>query len=153
MAKEPAATTEQTSQVGLSLSRSPRSPGRARPSILIVDDDTDLASRYQRVLEAYGYAVQRASTSELRGRLADGASFDVIVGDVDLDDGNDGLLRSLDGRCPVVLLSHGLAFASALAAVRCGAFRYLLKPVSDESLLEVLVETIRECSAGRGGRS
>jgi len=62
------------------------------------------------------------------------------------DGGDDGALRSLRNRCPVILLSHGLAFASALAAVRCGAYRYLLKPISDERLLEVLVETIQESS-------
>jgi len=31
-------------------------------------------------------------------------------------------------------------------AEECGAYRYLLKPVSDELLLEVLVETIQESS-------
>ena len=44
----------------------------------------------------------------------------------------------------MVLLSNVLVFASARAAVECGAYRYLLKPVSDEQLLEVLVETIQE---------
>ena len=71
----------------------------------------------------------------------------VVVGDVGSDGSDDGALRSLRNRCPVVLLSHGLAFASALAAVRCGAYRYLLKPVSDERLLEVLVETIQDVSS------
>ena len=46
----------------------------------------------------------------------------------------------------MVLLSNVLAFASARAAAECGAYRYLIKPVSDERLLEVVVETIQESS-------
>jgi two-component system C4-dicarboxylate transport response regulator DctD len=146
VAKEPAGATQQRIHPSLpESSRSPRSAGRPRPSVLIVDDDVELASRYQRALEAYGYVVARSSRAELPQRLSADKSYDVVVGDV--EPGDDGVaLRSLRGRCPVVLLSHGLALASALAAVRGGAYRYLLKPVSDERLLEVLVDTICENS-------
>jgi DNA-binding NtrC family response regulator len=144
VAKEPPGTSQQSNPSPLSeISRLPRSPGRSRPSILIVDDDTELACRYQRALEAYGYNVDRSSRADLAMRLSGAKNYDVVVGDVGSDY---SALRSLGNRCPVVLLSHGLAFASALAAVRCGAYRYLLKPVSDECLLEVLVETIQESS-------
>ena len=147
MAKEPAGTSPQSNLSPLpELSRSPRSPARSRPSILIVDDDTELACRYQHALEAYGYSVDRSSRADLASRLSGDKHYDVVVGDVGVDGGDDGALRSLRNRCPVILLSHGLAFASALAAVRCGAYRYLLKPISDDRLLEVLVETIQESS-------
>jgi len=147
VAKEPAGTSPQGNHSPLpELSRSPRSPGRSRPSILIVDDDTELACRYQHALEAYGYSVERSSRADLALRLSGDKNYDVVVGDVGLDGSDDSALRSLRNRCPVVLLSHGLAFASARAAVRCGAHRYLLKPISEERLLEVLVETIQESS-------
>jgi DNA-binding NtrC family response regulator len=117
---------------------------------LIVDDDAELARRYQRVLESYGYAVERASHGEGAVRLAGEKPFDVVVGDVDPREGRvDETLKSIHTQredLPVVLLSSGIAFATARAAVECGAYRYLLKPVSDERLLEVLVETIRESS-------
>ena len=74
----------------------------------------------------------------------------MVIGDVDPREGcQDRTLKSIHDQrkdIPVVLLSNVLAFASARAAVECGAYRYLLKPVSDEQLLEVLVETLHESS-------
>jgi DNA-binding NtrC family response regulator len=117
---------------------------------LIVDDDAELARRYQRTLESYGYAVERAARGEGAIRLAAEKQFDVVVGAVDPREAcEDRTLKSIHERCqdvPVVLLSNVLVFASARVAAECGAYRYLLKPVSDEQLLEVLVETIQESS-------
>ena len=115
-----------------------------------MDDDTELARRYQRALESYGYAVERIPHGEGAIRLAGERQFDVVVGDVDpREECTDRTLKSIHDQrkdVPVVLLSNILAFASARAAVECGAYRYLLKPVSEERLLEVLVETIQESS-------
>ncbi len=115
-----------------------------------MDDDAELAHRYRRVLESSGYAVEWSACDEGAVRLASEGKFDVVVGDLDLRvHGEAGTLKGIHDRCgnlPVVLLSNGLAFASARAAVACGAHRYLLKPVTEEQLLEVLVETIRETS-------
>ncbi len=145
VSKEPAGTTQQKIHPSLpESSRLPRSTGRPRSWVLIVDDDVELVSRYQRALEACGYVVDRSSRGELPLRLPADNHYDVVVGDVDPDD--DSTFCCLRGRCPLVLLSQGLAFASALAAVRYGVYRYLLKPVSEDRLLEVLVETIRERS-------
>jgi chemosensory pili system protein ChpA (sensor histidine kinase/response regulator) len=141
---------ETTTSTGRNAVCAMRAAGRPRSSILIVDDDAELARRYQRALESYGYAVERASHGEGAIRLAGEKQFDVVVGDVDPREGcEDRTLKNIHDRCkdvPVVLLSNVLAFASARAAAECGAYHYLLKPVSDERLLEVLVETIQESS-------
>jgi DNA-binding NtrC family response regulator len=152
VAKDHLGNTEATGTIstGRDAARSARALARSRSSILIVDDDADLARRYQRALESYGYAVERAAHGEAAIRLASEKRFDVVVGDVDPREScEDRTLKSIHDQCkevPVVLLSNVLAFASARAAVECGAYRYLLKPVSDERLLEVLVETIQETS-------
>jgi DNA-binding NtrC family response regulator len=142
--------TPDTTFTGREVARAACAPARSRSSVLIVDDDAELARRYQRVLESYGYAVERASHGEGAVRLAGEKPFDVVVGDVDPREARvDGTLKSIHEQredLPVVLLSSGIAFATARVAVECGAYRYLLKPVSDERLLEVLVETIRESS-------
>jgi DNA-binding NtrC family response regulator len=152
VAKEQLGNTEtpDTAFTGQEVARAACTPARSQSSVLIVDDDAELARRYQRVLESYGYAVERASPGEGAVRLAGEKQFDVVVGDVDPRENRvDGTLKSIHEQredLPVVLLSSGIGFATARAAVECGAYRYLLKPVSDERLLEVLVETIRESS-------
>ena len=142
--------TSDTAFTGREVARAACATARSRSSVLIVDDDAELAHRYQHVLESYGYAVERAPHGEGAVRLAGEKQFDVVVGDVDARENRaDGTLKSIHEQredLPVVLLSSGIAFATARAAVECGAYRYLLKPVSDERLLEVLVETIRESS-------
>jgi DNA-binding NtrC family response regulator len=150
VAKEQLGNTETTDTTftGRDAARAAGAPTRARSSVLIVDDDAELARRYQRALESYGYVVERASHGEGAVRLAAEKQFDVVVGDIDpSEDREDGTLKRIHAQrkdLPVVLLSGGIAFSTARAAVKCGAYRYLLKPVSEERLLEVLVETIRE---------
>jgi DNA-binding NtrC family response regulator len=152
VAKDPLGNEEATNTtfIGREAARAECAPIRSRSSVLIVDDDAELASRYQCALESYGYAVVRVGQGEGAVRLASEMQFDVVIGDADpLLDCEDRTLKSIHEHradLPVVLLSSGIAFATARAAVECGAHRYLLKPVSDERLLEVLVESIRESS-------
>ena len=139
-----------TASKGLGSARAVRAPARSRSSILIVDDDDELARKYQRALESYGYSVERASHGEAAIGLVAKKRFDVVVGDIDVRGNCEGVtLKSIHERCEnlaVILLSSGLAFSSARAAMECGAYYYLLKPVSEERLLEVLVKTIRQSS-------
>jgi DNA-binding NtrC family response regulator len=128
--------------------RQGRVTGKRRSAILLVGGEGDVLGKYARSFEAYGYAVDLASDEVTAARLASEKEFDVIVSDIDMrDDGDGESLRRLheqNKRVPVVVLSSGLAFASARAAVDCGAHKYLVKPVSDDRLLEVLVEAIRD---------
>lgn len=121
---------------------------RHRSSILLVDDDPALALGYEHVLEASGYSVAVATDRTSAAQLAREQDFDVVVGDMDMEENHEGeALRGLSnhGRpVPVVVMSNGLAFARARAAVACGAYRYLVKPVSESRLLEVVVQAIQE---------
>jgi len=123
-------------------------PGRRRSAILIVGEETEILRRYARSCSAYGYAVDLATDGETAARLASERRFDVVVSDIGKQGsfGCDSLrrLREQHRGVPMVVLSSGLAFASARAAVDCGAHKFLLKPVSDERLLEVLVGAMRD---------
>jgi DNA-binding NtrC family response regulator len=127
-------------------------PGRRQSAILIMGDETDVLRRYARSLSAYGYMVDLATDGESAARLAAEKEFDVVVSDIDRNGTSEceslRRLRERHRRAPMVVLSSGLAFASARAALDCRAHRYLLKPVSDERLLEVLVEAIRDATSG-----
>ena len=123
-------------------------PGRRRSAVLIVGDETDVLRRYARSLSAYGYVVDVAADFDTAVRLAAEKNFDVVVSDIDRNGSSEcetlRRLREQQRRVPMVVLSGGLAFASARAAVDCRAHKFLLKPVSDERLLEVLVGTVRD---------
>ncbi len=123
-------------------------PGRRRSAILMVGDESDVLQRYARSLSAYGYAVELATDGETAVRLASEKDFDVVVSDIDHSGSSKcetlRRLREQQRRVPMVVLSEGLAFATARAAVDCRAHKFLLKPVSDERLLEVLVGTMRD---------
>ena len=123
-------------------------PGRRRSAILMVGDESDVLRRYARSLSACGYAVDLATDGETAVRLAAEKDFDVVVSDIDRNGSSEcetlRRLREHQRGVPMVVLSGGLAFASARAAVDCRAHKFLLKPVSDERLLEVLVGTVRD---------
>jgi DNA-binding NtrC family response regulator len=107
--------------------------------------------RYARSLSAYGYAVDFAHDDAEVARLGREKEFDVVINDIDMRNCCDGhslrQLRRENKRVPVVVLSGCLAFASARAALDCGAHKYLVKPVSDERLLEVLVDAVQDAAA------
>jgi DNA-binding NtrC family response regulator len=122
--------------------------------VLLVDDDDEVVRGYQHALLARGYAVDMACDEQAAVRLACEKRFDVIVGDTDMR-GLRGCELLLDLRkrrrdLPLVLLSSGVAFASARVALACGAYRYLLKPVTEGRLVEVVVATIRENAVALG---
>jgi DNA-binding NtrC family response regulator len=114
----------------------------------MVGEETDVLRRYARSFSAYGYGVDLASDGEAAVRLASEKEFDVVVSDIDMAEssGCASLLRVREQqqRVPMVVLASALGFASARAAVDCRAHKYLLKPVSDERLLEVLVEAVQD---------
>ena len=113
-----------------------------RQRILVVDDDAALA---ENVAEIIGGALP--VDVEVVGRLtealarAQSARFDLVLSDVRLPDGNGtDLVEPLRSRwmfAEVVLITGNATVDSAIAAVRGGAFAYVLKPFSPTELLEI----------------
>lgn len=109
---------------------------------VVVDDDPEQRALLQRWLEraeiqvqAYGSA--RALAAELDRQLPD-----VLLLDVHLD-GEDGLValervRRSQPTLPVVMLTADGTAGPAAAALRLGAFDYLLKPVDRQQLLQTV---------------
>ncbi|HWQ14656.1 MAG TPA: response regulator transcription factor [Roseiflexaceae bacterium] len=100
--------------------------------ILVVDDERPVRMMLEAALRAQGYRVQCAvSGSNARELLAE-EEFDVVLLDLQLGD-SDGIeiLREVKSHWPatevILLTAHG-SINSAIAALRHGAFDYLLKP-------------------------
>jgi two-component system response regulator RegA len=107
-------------------------------SLLIVDDDKAFLTRLARAMEQRGYAVRTADTvaDGFRAIRDKAPAFAVI--DMRLGDGNGiELLAELNRARPdargIVLTGYG-NIATAVTAVKMGAFDYLAKPADADDI-------------------
>ena len=112
------------------------------PLILVVEDETILGDSICAYLEHHGYATAVARSGEDGVRLAEENSPDVAVVDIRLP-GLDGLsvlrkLREVSAGTEVVMMTAHSSVASAVEAMKGGAFDYLTKPLDLDELRVVL---------------
>jgi DNA-binding NtrC family response regulator len=110
--------------------------------VLIIEDEKILARAITVYLERHGLSTVLATSGEDGLRLADETSPDVAIVDIRLP-GIDGLevLRQLRAGSPgtqVIMTTAHASVASALEAMKLGAFDYLTKPVDLEKLRVVV---------------
>jgi signal transduction histidine kinase len=116
-------------------------------TILCVDDNPALRDNLREILGDAGYRVHVAgSCAEARRQGA--AGFDVGLVDVRLPDG-DGValaaeLRELQPDAQIIMLTGFATTESAVAAVRAGAWAYLVKPCSPPDLLVAVEQALRQ---------
>lgn len=108
------------------------------PSVLVVEDDDELAELLTRVLESEGYAVERARDGQSGLHALLSGDFDVAVLDRGLPDG-DGLdtltrLRRVGNQTPVLVLTAYGTVEDRVAGLDAGAEDYVVKPVAAEEL-------------------
>jgi EAL domain-containing protein (putative c-di-GMP-specific phosphodiesterase class I) len=109
--------------------------------VLVVDDDPGLRRGYARALVRAGFDVVAAENGlDALARLGD--RFDAILTDITMPE-LDGLtflrrIRERDLDVPVLLMTSNPAVESAAQAVEHGAFRYLVKPIELDQLVDVV---------------
>jgi len=115
--------------------------------VLVVDDNRALVDNLREILDDAGYEVQVASTGAEAVARARGG-FDIALVDVRLPDGEGTALteqlRALSPESAVVLLTGFAALDTAIAAVRAGAFAYLVKPAGTKDLLLTVEQALRQ---------
>ena len=107
-------------------------------SLLLVDDDRLVLDGMSDWLREKGFDVAEASSCRDARALIDGSTFDLVLADIRLQDG-DGfdVLEHCRTRLPeaTVILITGYATAeTGVEAIRAGAFDLLTKPLLDEEL-------------------
>lgn len=108
--------------------------------ILVVDDERSVRLMLEAALRAQGYRVQSAVSGATATELLEEEEFDLILLDLQLGD-MDGIevLRAVKDRWPdtevILLTAHG-SVNSAIAALRHGAYDYLLKPAQVHDIRE-----------------
>ena len=113
---------------------------RARPIVLIVDDDPDVGGGLRDLLEHEGYRVLLTATGQDSIVAAEAERIDVVVLDPDLPD-LDGLnvlaaLHARDPRLPVIIATA--VPNRKMESLSQGAFGYLAKPFPHDALLMLL---------------
>jgi len=110
----------------------------ADKSLLLVDDDKPFLTRLSRAMELRGYEVKAAESVREGLHLVNQAPPAFAVIDMRLQDGNGlDVISELKRRRPdargIVLTGYG-NIASAVTAVKIGAFDYLAKPADADEI-------------------
>ncbi|MBI4012405.1 MAG: sigma-54-dependent Fis family transcriptional regulator [Candidatus Rokubacteria bacterium] len=111
--------------------------------VLIVDDELDVVENWARLLMRDGYRCSMATGGRQALTLVEAERPDVVLTDLVMPD-VDGitLLRratELDSDLPVIVVTGHGTIESAVAAIRAGAFDYVLKPLPSNRELRLVV--------------
>lgn len=118
-------------------------------SILLVEDDSAIATVITAALEDEGYAIRRCTKIAERDLFLENGKFDVMLTDVMLEDG-DGLqslssVRNNAPDMPIIVLSAQNTLDTAVRASDNNAFEYFPKPFD----LDELVRAVSQAYASR----
>lgn len=122
--------------------------------ILIIDDEITARSYLYSTLHSAGYdTVREAGNGKLAFEMIREKEPDIIIADIRMPE-MDGiellkLLRENHYKTVYILLSGYEIFSSAQEALRQNAYAYLLKPVSDEELLQTVDGAARQLELRR----
>jgi nitrogen regulation protein NR(I) len=119
---------------------------KTNPRILLVEDDTNIATGLQKVMRANGYDVTALSRGDTGLERALAEPFDVVVTDLKLP-GLDGLdlvrqLHQAKPKLPIILVTAHGTTEIAIEATKWGAFDYVPKPFEVEELLDLTAKAL-----------
>lgn len=119
--------------------------------VLLVEDDASIALVITAALEAEGFTVDRCDSIAGRDRLLSAQTYDLLLTDVMLTDGDGietlGPVREAHPTLPIIILSAQNTLDTAVRASDTGAFEYFPKPFD----LEELVRTVTQAIGNAGG--
>ena len=117
--------------------------------VLIVDDEADIRTSLEAILQEEGYAVATTGTADEALALLRDASYDAVLLDVWLPD-RDGLELLAEIRAgatedtpEIIMISGHGTIESAVRATKLGAYDFLEKPLSLERTLILLKNAIQ----------
>jgi two-component system, NtrC family, nitrogen regulation response regulator NtrX len=108
--------------------------------VLLVDDEANIRRMLSALLRSEGFSVTEAPNGNAALLLMDEADPDVVLLDLMMPPGPDGLetltlLRERGRSAPVIMMSGKAQLTDAVRAVKLGAFQFLEKPLSPEGVL------------------
>jgi DNA-binding NtrC family response regulator len=128
---------------------------RGRLDVLVVDDDARIRGTLRGVLEDEGHAVVEAPDGALAIAALEDRAFDAVLLDVNMPrmSGLDALvtIREMAPDTGVIMVSGESTIATAVQALKRGAFDFIEKPVDAELLLRVLAQAAQLTTLRRAG--
>ena len=116
--------------------------------VLIVEDDSDIRELLSGTFADHGYHfVMAASAAEMRSALAGDPELDIVVVDLHLPGGTDGLVLAEEAAArglPVIVVTGD---HSRLEEIEKSGHRHLMKPYRLSTLLELADETLKATKA------
>jgi|SoiMethySBSTD1v2_1073268.scaffolds.fasta_scaffold2069670_2 DNA-binding response OmpR family regulator len=116
-------------------------------TILIVDDEADLATSCARLLRRHGWRVETATTRDAALAVVEGAHPPALaIVDRKLPDGDglDVLRAAQETGMPVIMVTGFTSAGSRQRALDEGAAGFLGKPFSGKALLELVSSIVGE---------
>jgi len=124
--------------------------------ILIIDDNISLAENLRDILEGVtelNVEVAIATSGQAGLELAEKSGFDLAVVDVMLPDTSGvDLIRLLRTACPrgeIILLTGFATVDAAIAALRAGAFAFILKSFRPEEIITTVAQALEKLGLKR----
>lgn len=116
--------------------------------IIVIEDERNLRYSVRKILERAGHTISDTDTVDDAWRIVQKSEPDLVITDVNLEAGGDGLdlVRRLRGdgfSGPIVVMTAYGSIESAIQAMKDGADEYLQKPLSMEEL-QVVVDRALE---------
>jgi len=117
-------------------------------SILIIDDEPNLARSLGLILQHAGYVIKTAGTAQEALHMLQAGAYDLAFLDIKLPD-QSGIqllpqIKDIYPNMPVLILTAHATLDTAIEAVRLGARDYLLKPVDPGSILALVSKILDE---------
>ena len=119
----------------------------SKQTILVIDDEPDIRSLVQEILEDEGFSVETAGVADQANALFKRLQPDLVLLDIWMP-GTDGISllqtwqteEKLD--MPVIMMSGHGTVETAVEATRLGAFDFIEKPVSSVKLLSKIKQAL-----------
>lgn len=111
-------------------------------SVLLIEDDDQVARAMSRMITTEGYRVVRAATSADAVESFRAGAFEAVISDLHLPGASGvdvlNVVRAYDPDVPLVVVTGDPDVQSAIEAVSLGVLEYLVKPASREEICSVL---------------
>jgi nitrogen regulation protein NR(I) len=119
---------------------------KARPKILLIEDDPGIAGGLRKELQVEGYEVAVAARGDDGLAQAKAQPFDVVITDLKMP-GLSGLelveqLHTAKPKLPIILVTAFGTAETAIDATKLGAYDYLLKPFAMAELLDLVAKAV-----------